>query len=95
MNPYEIIKRPIITERSTGLREKENKYTFVVVKKANKEQIKYAVEQLFKVKVEKVNTSIFPGKKRRVGLYEGYRPDWKKAIVTLREGQRIELEGKI
>lgn len=94
MNPYEVIKRPIITEKSTGLKEKENKYIFVVDKKANKQEVKQAIEELFKVKVEKVNTANFPGKKRRLGVHEGYRPDWKKAIVTLKEGQRIELEEK-
>lgn len=95
MNPYEVIKRPIITEKSTGLKEKENKYIFVVDKKANKQEVKQAIEELFKVKVEKVNTANFPGKKRRLGVHEGYRPDWKKAIVTLKEGQRIELEEKV
>lgn len=95
MNPYEVIKRPIITEKFTRLKEKENKYIFVVDKKANKQEVKQAIEELFKVKVEKVNTAIFPGKKRRLGVHEGYRPDWKKAIVTLKEGQRIELEEKV
>lgn len=95
MNPYEVIKRPIITEKFTRLKEKENKYIFVVDKKANKQEVKQAIEELFRVKVEKVNTAIFPGKKRRLGVHEGYRPDWKKAIVTLKEGQRIELEEKV
>ncbi len=95
MNPYEVIKRPIITEKFTRLKEKENKYIFVVDKKADKQEVKKAIEELFKVKVEKVNTAIFSGKKRRLGVHEGYRPDWKKAIVTLKEGQRIELEEKV
>ena len=93
-NPYTIVKRPIITEKSSKFREQENKYTFMVDKKATKHQVKWAIEDLFKVKVEKVHTAIFPGKKRRVGVHEGYRPDWKKAIVKLKPGQRIEFEEK-
>lgn len=94
MNPYEIVKYPIITEKSTRLREKENKHSFAVDKRANRCQVKRAIEELYKVEVIKVNTAIFPGKKRRFGVHEGYRPDWKKAVVTLKEGQHIELEEK-
>lgn len=89
MNAYDIIKRPIITEKSTRLKETENKYVFVVEKSANKIQIAQAVEDLFKVNVEKVTTMIFPGKIKRMGRYSGHRPDWKKAIVTLKKGQEI------
>lgn len=94
MNPYQVLKRPVVTEKSTLQRENENKYIFAVDKKANKQEIKRAVEELFKVKVERVNVAIFPGKKRRLGVYEGYRPDWKKAFVTLKKGERIEFEEK-
>jgi large subunit ribosomal protein L23 len=69
----------------------ENKYTFEVDLKATKPQIREAVEQIFNVDVEKVNTMRVRGKKRRMGRSEGKRPDWKKAIVTVKEGQRIEL----
>ena len=95
MNPYQIVKGPIVTEKSTLQKEKENKYVFAVDKKANKPEIKQAIEKLFKVKVEKVNTAIFTGKKRRFGVYEGYRADWKKAVVTMKKGQSIDLEKKV
>jgi large subunit ribosomal protein L23 len=94
MNSYQIVKHPIITEKSTYQKEKGNKYLFAVDKSANKQEIKKAIEELFKVKVEKVNTAIFPGKKRRFGVHEGYKPDWKKSVVTLKKGQSIELEEK-
>ncbi|NLA58634.1 MAG: 50S ribosomal protein L23 [Firmicutes bacterium] len=85
-----IIRRPIISERTMDLLA-ENKYTFEVDLKATKPQIREAIEQIFNVEVEKVNTMRVRGKKRRMGRNEGKRPDWKKAIVTLKEGQRIEL----
>ncbi len=78
----DIIVRPIITERSMdGLAQR--KYTFEVMKSANKIEVKKAVEALFGVKVEKVNTMSVKGKKKRMGRSEGYTSDWKKAIVTL------------
>lgn len=80
--PYDIIIRPIITEKSMNLMG-DKKYTFEVAKDANKIEIKKAIEELFGVKVEKVYTMNIKGKKRRVGRYEGKRPDWKKAIVKL------------
>lgn len=76
------------------LRE-ENKYVFEVEKKANKAQIKKAVEVLFDVNVETVNTMIVKGKKKRMGRYVGYRPDWKKAIVKISEGQTIDKMGEV
>ncbi len=85
-----IIRRPIVSERTMALME-ENKYTFVVDLGATKPQIREAVEQIFDVKVEKVNTMRVTGKVRRMGRNEGKRPDWKKAIVTVKEGDRIEL----
>lgn len=80
--PRDIIKRPIITEHSADLMA-EKKYTFEVSTKANKTEIKNAVETIFGVKVDQVNTINLKGKKRRMGRYEGFRPDRKKAIVTL------------
>lgn len=90
-NPHDIILKPLITEKSTALIE-ENKYTFVVGKNANKIEIKRAVEELFDVKVRAVNTINMKGKQRRVGVHRGYRPDWKKAVVTLQDGSKpIEI----
>ncbi len=90
MDARDILIRPIITEKSTDMMS-EGKYTFRVPLKANKHQIRDAVEEIFKVKVEAVNTMRMEGKKKRMGRYEGKRSDWKKAIVTLKEGETIEL----
>jgi large subunit ribosomal protein L23 len=89
-NPRDILKRPVITEKSMSLLA-DNKYTFIVDPRANKVEIKKAVEELFKVKVEKVNTMRVKGKTRRVRNVVGRRPEVKKAIVTLRKGDKIEL----
>jgi large subunit ribosomal protein L23 len=89
-NPRDIIYRPVVTEKSTGAIE-DNKYTFVVDLKANKVEIRQAIETIFKVKVTRVNTIRVLGKTKRVGRTIGRRPDYKKAIVTLAEGQRIEF----
>ena len=83
MNKWEIIKGPIITEKSNDLLEKENKYTFKVALDANKVEIKYAVEQIFGVKVKSVNTVNVNGKLKRQGKTQGYTSDYKKAYVTL------------
>jgi len=88
---YQVIKRPLITEKATILKERENKVAFVVDQGANKAEIKEAVERLLKVKVLKVNISTMKGKIRRIGRNVGKRPDWKKAVVTLRPGDRIEF----
>jgi large subunit ribosomal protein L23 len=88
---YQVIKRPLITEKATILKERENKVAFVVDQGANKAEIKEAVERLLKVKVLKVNIATMKGKTRRVGRNTGKRPDWKKAVVTLRPGDRIEF----
>lgn len=90
-DPRDIIKRPVITEKSSDLIEGENKYTFVVDKKANKIEIKEAVEKLFNVTVVNVNTLNVKPKRRRVGRYEGFRGGYKKAIVELQAGDTIEL----
>ena len=89
-DPYSIVKYPVITEKGTQLGP-QNKYLFSVDIKANKPEIKKAIEEIYKVKVIGVNTMKVRGKKRRVRFQEGKTPDWKKAIVTLAEGQRIEL----
>jgi large subunit ribosomal protein L23 len=91
MDIREIIKRPLITEKSTLLREKENKYLFEVARTATKGQVKQAIEELFKVTVEDVHTSIIPGKLKRMGAHAGFRPDWKKAIVKVKQGQEIKI----
>jgi len=89
--PQQIIRRPLITEKSTHQKEESRQYAFEVDPKANKIEIKAAVEQLFKVKVIKVRTLNVLGKIKRLGRRYGKRPDWKKAIVTLREGDRIDF----
>ena len=86
---YQIIKRPVITEKGLSLKEKDRTLCFEVHENASKQQIHEAVEQLFKVKVQAVRTMTVPGKMRRRGKYSGYRPDWKKAYVTLREGEKM------
>lgn len=90
MDARDVIIRPWITEKSTALMQ-DRKYTFEVHPDANKVQIKKAVEEIFKVKVLKVNTMRVPGKLRRVGRFVGRKPDRKKAIVTLAEGQSIPI----
>ena len=90
MKNWEIIKAPIITEKSNDQIEKGNKYTFKVSLDANKVEIKQAVEAIFNVKVVDVNTIRVLPKRRRVGKYEGYRSAYKKAICTLAEGQKID-----
>lgn len=87
---YEILKAPIITEETNRLMESQNKYTFKVDKKANKVDIKKAVEAIFQVNVLSVNTINMRRKFKRQGKYEGYRPAYKKAIVEIAEGQRID-----
>jgi large subunit ribosomal protein L23 len=86
---HHLIKGPIITEKSHALREANNKLTLKVDVRANKIEIRQAIEALFKVKVLAVNTIKLMGKKKRLGRNEGKRPDWKKAIVTLAPGEKI------
>ena len=90
MTPHQIIIRPLITEKNTNLMSL-NKYCFEVDRNANKTQIKHAIESIFNVSVTKVHTMNVRGKMRRRGRQIGYTADWKKAIVTLAEGNRIEL----
>lgn len=92
MDARDIIKRPIVTEKSTDLMA-DNKYTFEVDLRANKIQIKSAIEEIFDVKVSRVNTSRVRGKLRRMGRHEGYTSTRKKAVVTLEPGHSIEVFG--
>ena len=91
LDPRTILKRPIITEKSTGSIERKNAYTFQVKPEANKLQIKKAVEELFNVKVVKVNTLRRFGKAKRLGKNSGFTPSMKEAIVTLRPGDKIDV----
>ena len=90
MDLYEILRRPLITEKSAVL-QANGKYAFEVAREANKNQIKQAVEKAFKVKVTTVNVMMVPGKQRRVRRQQVLTPSWKKAIVTLRPGDKIEF----
>ena len=90
-NYRDIIKAPIITEKSTAIASNERSYVFKVDAKANKSQIKDAIEKIFNVKVESVNTVNVHPKKKRVGRHGGMTNKYKKAIVTLKDGNKIEL----
>ncbi len=89
MTIYDIIKRPIVTEKGVDKKEKERTLCFEVAAEANKTQVKAAVEHLFKIKVEEVRTAINEGKQRRRGRFTGYRADTKKAYVRLKPGQKM------
>jgi large subunit ribosomal protein L23 len=95
MDLYSVIKRPLITEKSTIARDDANKYVFEVDRRANKIEIEKAVEKLFKVKVVTVRTMNVEGKKKKVGRIMGRKSDWKKAVVTLAPGQSIEVFEKV
>jgi large subunit ribosomal protein L23 len=86
---FEVLKLPVITEKSTHVKENLQTLTFKVARDANKQEIKDAVQRLFKVKVESVRTANFHGKTRRQGRFAGRRPDWKKAYVTLKKGEKM------
>ena len=86
---YQIIRRPVITEKGLAIKEHENTLVFQVAKEATKTEIKEAVQAIFKVKVDSVRTANFPGKERRRGRFAGYRPDWKKAYVRLKSGEKM------
>jgi large subunit ribosomal protein L23 len=89
-NLPDLVRRPIVTEKATMLME-QNKYTFEVTPKASKTQIKAAIEDLFEVKVVKINTTLPPRKKRRVGRFIGFKPQYKKAIVTVGDGDAEKI----
>jgi large subunit ribosomal protein L23 len=95
MSVYEIIRRPIVTEKGVTKKDSERTLCFEVAPEANKTQVKAAVEQLFKIKVEEVRTVSNTGKLRRRGKSTGYRSDWKKAYIRLKAGQKIPEYGEI
>ena len=90
MHRYEVLRRPLITEKNAAL-QAQGKYAFEVAKEANKHQVKQAVEKAFKVKVTAVNVIMVPGKMRMVGRRRVLTPSWKKVIVSLKPGEKIEF----
>ena len=88
-NVYTVIRRPMITEKGLGAKETEGTLVFEVAPDATKTEVRHAVETLFKVKVFAVRTANFAGKERRRGKFTGYRPDWKKAYVRLKAGEKM------
>ena len=91
MNRYGIIDCPLVTEKSTTLRETYNQYSFVADARANRSEIKKAIEETLKVKVDKVRIVNVLGKTKRLNRFVGKRPDWKKALVTLKKGEKLAL----
>ena len=89
MNIHQVIRRPVVTEKGVTKKDEERTLCFEVAPGANKTQVKAAVEKLFKVKVAAVRTANFDGKLRRRGRFSGYRPDWKKAYVRLKAGEKV------
>ena len=94
ITPHQVIVRPVVTEKSNDLVAQENQYVFEVHKDANKIEIRSAVEMVFGVRVSAVRTQVVRGNTRRVGRFYGRRPSWKKAIVTLHDGDSIDLYGE-
>lgn len=90
-DPHDILVRPLLTEKLTTLREDQNCVAFVVDKKATRIDVRRAVEQVLKVKVDAVRVINVKGKRKRQGRFVGWRPDWKKALVTLKEGEKLDL----
>jgi large subunit ribosomal protein L23 len=86
---YDVVRRPVITEKGLALKDRDRTLCFEVAPAATKQEIRQAVERIFKVRVEGVRTMSVRGKLRRRGRYSGYRPDWKKAYVTLAEGEKM------
>lgn len=89
--PHQVVLRPLLTEKGTRLKGEGNQYLFRVARTANKIEIKEAIERLFKVSVRDIRTARVRGKIKRLGRFQGRRPNWKKAIATLKEGHSIEL----
>jgi len=89
-NIYQVIKRPLVTEKNTRQKEAFNQFSFEVDRRANRSEVKEAVEKLFKVKVLRVNLMQMEGKKKKVGRFLGQKADWKKALVRLAPGEMIE-----
>ncbi len=90
-DPYTVLLSPLLTEKITAMRESGNKVAFLVRRDSNRIEIKRAVESALKVKVERVNVMNVRGKTKRLGRFVGKRSDWKKAVVTLKEGEKLEL----
>ena len=90
-DPFDILIKPLLTEKITGLQEQANRVAFVVRKDASRVEIRHAVESALKVKVKNVNVMNIMGKPKRQGRFIGKRSDWKKAIVTLKKGEKLEL----
>jgi len=88
--PTRVIRSLVVTEKAERLRAEQSRYTFRVARTANKIEVREAVERLFKVHVRDVRVMNYLGKMRRMGRFSGRRPDWKKAVVTLKQGERIE-----
>ena len=93
MDNFQVLKQPIVTERTTDLKEKRQ-VVFKVDVQANKREIKRAVEALFDTQVQRVNTARVAGKPKRMGRYVGRRANWKKAVVTIKEGAKVDLFGE-
>ena len=91
MHVFEVLRRPLITEKSTIMQDGQNKYAFEVDSRANKVQVKTAVEESFSVKVTEVNMLTVKGKRKRFGRRLVQKPSWKKAVVSLRAGDKIQL----
>ena len=89
MNVYEVIRRPVVTEKGVTAKDEHRTLCFEVAQAANKTEVKQAVERLFKVKVAEVRTANLEGKMRRRGRFVGYKPDWKKAYVKLKDGEKV------
>lgn len=89
MTIYDVLVRPLVTEKGVSYKDNERTLCFEIHAQANKTQVKAAVEKLFKVKVQEVRTATFEGKLRRRGRFAGYRSDWKKAYVKLKEGEKV------
>jgi len=90
-DPRRVVMRPLVTEKATTLKDERNQVTFRVAMDANKVDVRRAVEAIFKVKVTDVRTQVVFGKEKRMGRFVGRRPSWKKAVVTLGPGSKIEL----
>jgi large subunit ribosomal protein L23 len=89
MTIHEVLRRPLVTEKGVDKKDNQRTLCFEVNSNANKTQVKSAVEKLFKVKVSEVRTANFDGKLRRRGRFAGYKPDWKKAYVKLKAGEKV------
>jgi large subunit ribosomal protein L23 len=88
---YEVLRRPLVTEKGNVLRDEQNQYLFEVAMDATKQKVRDAVEKLFDVRVEEVRTAVVRGKLKRVGRHIGKRNNWKKAVVKVHEGDKIEI----